>query len=401
MTTTQERTLETLNEKPEQLMDVLKRRGGMRVSILLPITTEPPQSEQNTSRLKDLHQRALDKLMENGLDLDNAAVYLQPVEALLKDPKSLLRPAEALVLYIDEGSASLVEIPYAVDSQAKVGNRFIVKPLLPLLQHDTNYKIACLNRGEIKVYQGTRMGITEVDVPDMPTALSDVTQFDDPEKSVQHHTAKTGSAQGRPGSTPVAEMHGQGLPADMDASQNKRFFRDVANAVKKYFANDRSPLVIFGVDENVGQFSSVIDWGEQTIFSVHHDPKDWSKAEVFSYATEALVPHWEKQIGEKIEWLEEAHSKDSGIFDTGKCALAAANGRVEMACVASDQTEPGVCQPEEMKVDFVEADEASCAHDLLDTIAYETIQHGGEAFVLPADKIPGPGNVAATVRFEV
>lgn len=113
------------------------------------------------------------------------------------------------------------------------------------------------------------------------------------------------------------------------------------------------------------------------------------------------MPDCEKKIDEKVERLEEAHSKDSGVFDTAKCVLAAANGRVEMACVASDQSEPGVCQPEEMKVEFVEADAAACAHDLLDTIAYETIQHGGEAFVLPAEKIPGPGNVAATVRFEV
>lgn len=401
MTTAKERPLETLNENPEQFMDVLKRRGGLRVSILLPIATEPPQSNKNASRLKNQYQDALEKLMENGLQKDKAVDFLRPVEALLEEPKSLLRPAEALALYIDESSASLVELPYAVDSQVTVGNRVIVKPLLPLLQHDSDFKIACLNRGEIKIYKGTRMGLTEVHIPDMPTALSEVAQFDDPQKSMQHHTAKTGAAKGRPGSSPVAQMHGQGLPADMEKSQNERLFRDVANAVKKHFANDRSPLILFGVDENLGLFRSAIDWGEHTIFSVHHDPKEWSKAEIHRRATKELMPYWEKQIADKVERLEQAYSKNSGVFDTGECALAAANGRVEMACVASDQAEPGICEPETMKVEFVEAPAAGCAHDLLDTIAYETILHGGEVFVLPADKVPGPGNVAATVRFEV
>lgn len=393
--------LETLNENPEKLMEVLTRHGGLRVSVLLPIATEPPQSEQNASRLKDLHQSALDKLLDNGLTVDNAQELLRPVEALLKDPKSLLRPAEALALYIDEDSASVVEIPYAVDSQVTVGNRFVVKPLLPLLQNDSDFKVVCLNRGEIKVYKGTRMGIREVTIPDMPESLSDVIQYDDPEKSLQHHTAKTGSNEGQPGSGPVPQMHGQGMPSDIEEEQIERLFREVAKAVKKHFANDPSPMVVFGVDENVGQFSSVIDWGGQEMFSVHHDPKDWSKEEINRHATEKLMPHWEKQIEEKVERLNEAHNKDTGVFDTAKCALAAANGRVEMVCVASDQSEPGVCQPEKMEVDFVEADDAACAHDLLDTIAYETIQHGGEAFALPQEKIPGPGNVAATVRFEV
>jgi hypothetical protein len=401
MTTRQQSKFDTLNENPERLMEVLKRRGGLRVSILLPIAAQPPQSDQNASRLKDLHQNALDELGRQGLDAGRAEALLRPVEALLNEPKCLLRAAEALALYIDDSSASLVEIPYAVDPQLEVGNRFVLKPLLPLLQHDSSFTVACLNRGGVKVYQGTRLGILDVEVPDMPTSLEEVTKFDDPEKSLQHHTAKKGSDQGHPGSAAVAQMHGQGLPSDMESSQHERFFRDVANALQKYLANDRSPLVLFGVDENIGLLNSAADWGDRTVLSVHHDPKDWSKAEILRQATEALMPHWEKKIAEKVERLEEAHAKDSGVFDTGKGALAAAIGRVEMACVASDKTEPGVCEPEKMKVEFVEEGEAGCVHDLLETIAYETIQNGGEVFALPAEKIPGPGNTAATVRFEV
>lgn len=401
MTTAKEHSLETLNQNPGQLMEVLKRRGGIRVSILLPIATEPPQSDQNVSRLKDLNQRAHDELKKHGLNEESAAAFLRPVEKLLKDPKSLLRPAEALALYVDGDSASLVEMPYAVDSQLSVGNRFILKPLLPLLQKDSSMTLVCLNLGQITVYQGSRLGIHEVEVPGMPTSLEDVAKYDDPEKSLQHHTAKTGADKGRPGSSLIPEMHGHGLPSDMEESQHERFFRDVANSLKKFLANNRSPLVLFGVDKNIGLVNSFGDWGDKAVFSVHHDPKDWSQVEILEQATEALMPHWEKKISEKVERLEEAYNKDQAVVDTAKCALAAANGRVEMVCVASDQTEPGVCHPERMKVEFVEDGDAGCVHDLLDTIAYETIQHGGEAFVLPADKIPGPGNTAATVRFEL
>lgn len=401
MTSDNKYKFEILNESRERLTDFLKRRGGMRISIFLPIATEPPESDQNASRLKDLHQSALDKLIENGLNLDNAKSLLRPVEALVEDPRALLRPGEAIALFVDQESAGLVDLPYRVDTRATVGNRFVVKSLLPLLQHDSDFTVACLNRGEIKVYEGTRLGLREVDVPDMPTSLEETIEYDDPEKSLQHHTAKSGSAEGRPGTAPIQEMHGQGMPADIEESQNERFFRDVANAVKKFLANKDAPLVVFGVDENVGLFSSSIDWGHQRIFSIHHDPKDWSTSEVLRQAAESLMPQWEEEISRKVDRLQEAHAKDTGVFDTGKCALAAANGRVAMVGVASDQSEPGICHPEEMKVEFVDADDAGCAHDLLDTIAYETIQHGGEAFALPAERVPGPGNVAATVRFEV
>ena len=216
MTKIEDRAFETLNENPDKLLEVLKRRGGIRVSILLPITKETGELRQNASRLKNLYKEALDKLLENGLSQENAEAFLQPVRPLLNDSKSLYRPAESLVFLIDGQSASVVDIHDKSDSLVSVGNRFIIKPLLPLVQNDSAFTVVCLSLGRVRVYAGTRMAIREIEVPDMPTSLKDAIKFDDPEKSLQHHTAKTEAASGRPGQAPVAAMHGQGLPSDLE-----------------------------------------------------------------------------------------------------------------------------------------------------------------------------------------
>jgi len=394
-----ESVFEYLNDHPDDIVDVLKRCGGMRISLFLPITTVVADANQNVTLAKDLRNQAFDQLMDNGLEPRKAKLYLEPIDKLIEEPQQLLRPTATVGLYIDESSTFLIDIPYSVPAQVTVGNRFTLKPLLPLLQCNSKFTIVCLNQGQLAVYTASRLSIKCITLQDMPTSIADLAKFDDPEKTLQGHVVNQGPAAGRAGSSPVAGMHGHGLPSELKETQARQLFNCAANAVKKFLANERSPIVVFGVDKNIGLFTSAVDWSEHAIIDVHQDPHKWANAEILARANEAMMPYWQAALQEKVENIEQAINKDNGIVDTGKCVVAAANGRVEMACVATDQTEPGICQPEQMEVKFVKEAGAGCAHDLLDTIAFETIQHGGEVLALPAEKIPGPGNTSAIVRF--
>jgi len=397
---TQEKTrLQKLQGSHEELESLVKERGGLRVSIYLPIEGSAPESEQNPVRLRSLIESAIQQLKAAGMNSEKAEELLQPLATLITSPKELLTSEQSLAFFIDSEAARRIDLPYSTSASCRVSNQFAIKPLLPLLQWNPSYTAVCINRGEIRAFRGNRTKIEAISVPHMPEKLEDITGIDDPEKSIQHHTAKTGSAEGRPGSAPVAQMHGQGLPSDFEDSQLDRFFRAVSKALHAYLSGQNDSLVLFGVEENVGLLQSMDEWKERKVLSKTEDPHRWDASQIKEKALELLKPHAKAEMDARLDRLREAQNKKNGLFKLGDCALAAATGRIEMAAVAQDLEVTGICELDEMKVKIITEGDAPCAHDLYDFIASETIYHGGEICILEADAIPGDDGVAATVRF--
>ncbi|MFP4260762.1 MAG: hypothetical protein ACLFS1_06740 [Opitutales bacterium] len=397
--TYQPTTLQKLEGQADEIEAIARQRGGLCVSMYLPVRKSAPESEQNPLRLRELLETAHQKLEAYGMSPENARDVLQPVASLVDSPEELLISGEALAFLIDKESARRIELPYSTAPGCRVSNQFAIKPLLPLLQWNPGYTAVCINRGEIRVFRGNRVAIEAVEVPDMPKKLEDITGIDDPEKSLQHHTAKTVSAEGAPGSAPVPQMHGHGLPSDMEDMQFDRFFRSVSKALHSYLSGREDSLILFGVEENVGLFQSMNEWKERTVLSKKEDPHQWDAPRIKEEALKLLKPLADAKMESYLDRLNEARNKGNGLFKLGQCALAAATGRIELAAVDEDREVDGICGLDTMKVDIFTEGDAPCTHDLYDFIASETIRHGGEVCVLDALVIPGEGGVAATVRF--
>ena len=391
--------LQKLNGNADEIKALAKQRGALCVSIYLPVQQSAPESEQNPQRLRELIEAAHQKLEAYGLSTENARDMLQPVASLINSPAELLISGEALAFLIDNESARQIELPYATEPSCRVSNQFAIKPLLPLLQWNPSYTAVCINRGDVRVYRGNRVRIEKVEVPDMPEKLEDITGIDDPEKSLQHHTAKTGSAEGATGSAPVAQMHGHGLPSDMEDMQFDRFFRAVSKALHAYLNGREDSLILFGVEENIGLFRSMDEWKERRVLSKTGDPHQWDAPQIKEEALKLLKPDADAEMEFRLDRLRQARNKGTGLVKLGECTLAAATGRIEMVAVDEDHEVNGICDLDAMKVDIVTKGDAPCAHDLYDFIASETIRHGGEVCVLDALIIPGDDGVAATVRF--
>jgi len=388
-----------LEGNPAEIETLAKQHGGLRTSIYLPVSHDPPESDQNPIRLRALIDEAANKLAISGADSDTAETLLKPLVSLASSPRELLTRGKTLAFFLDLESASLIELPYASEPNCRVGNRFAIKALLPLLQWNPTYTAVCLNRGEVRAFRGNRFAVEAVEIPDLPEKLEDVTGVDDPEKSLQHHTAKTTSAEGRPGSASTGKIHGQGLPSDLEDSQLNRFFRQVSKALQAYLNGRKDTLILFGVEANIGLFKSMEVWKERRVLEKTEDPQQWSISRVKEEALHLLEPEAKSEREFCLERLREAENKASGLFQLSNCAMAAATGRIETAAVAMDRDVNGICDVENMEVKIVGDEDPVCASDLYDYIASETIRHGGEVFGLEGASIPGEEGVAATVRF--
>lgn len=399
MIDTKDRSITTLETTSENLEFLIKARGGVRVSLYVPIAVEPPESDKNPVNLRDMVSEAREGLLNNGMKEETADAFLQPFQERVANPQDLLTKAKTLAYFADQSDIYEVPLPQAVTKQCHVGNQFLIKPLIPFYDVKSRFLVICLDQGGIRTYQGNRWTVEEIEIPDLPRSIDAFTRFDDPEKSIQHHTADEGSTPGAPGASPTARMHGQGLPDDLEQSQKERFIRAVAKAVEHFLNRYPQPLVAFGVEKNIGLFQSLPDWSGHTLMTRQQDPQNWSAEELHSAAWELLQPTLNEKQNEQLDLLKAAYQKEEGLSEVGEIALAAATGRVELAGIAVDRSIPGICDVDNMKVRFIEEGNPICSQDLLDWIASETIRHGGTVVGLEKKDLPNDRVALATTRY--
>jgi len=384
----------------ERIDELIKHEGGICLSLYLPIAKQPPESDKNVVRLREELGDLKQRLTSDGMDEGAVADFVRPIERLVETPRELLIEGEALALFRSSDTFESIELPYRVEAQGDVGNRFFIRPLLDLRNNDRDFIIVCLNRGDVRAFEGNRLRIAPLEIADLPASIDDITGVDDPEKSVQHHTAKTVSARGDSGTGLAAQVHGQGLPEDLRDEQRDRFFREVAKAVDAHLSGgSKEALVFIGVEENLGRIKRVHDWSNRKVRTVSEDPSAWKLPAIHEHAWAKVESELRDEHATAKEAFDEAGGKDTLIRGPEAVAAAAATSRVERATISASARIRGVVDAGNMEVKRVVEGDPACARDLLDQIAAETIRHGGEVVVMDSEEIPGGHEAVALPRF--
>lgn len=396
---TNDRSSISLEPTSENLEYFIKARGGICISLYLPISAQAPESEKNRIRLGELLQKAKEKLLQNDMEEKAVMDLLQPLWERKEQPQSLLTRGKSLAFFLNHTNLYEVILPESTPPQISVGNRFFTKPLIPLLNANPAFLVLCLDLGGIRSYQANRWKMDPIEIPELPQSLEAFTRYDNPEKSLQHHTANKASTPGAPGGQPSGKTHGQGLPDDLEQSQKERFIRAVAKAADSHLKRHPQVLIVFGVEKNVGLFQSLHDWSDQTVLVQKQDPQEWSAEKLRESAWKLLQPTLSEKQADKLDILNAAYQKKESLNNLGEIALASATGRIELAGISMDRSVSGICDVENLKVKFIEEGDPFCAQDLLDWIAPETIRHGGKVVAVDQKNFPNGQEALATTRF--
>ncbi len=375
---------------PGSIRGLLSQTGGIRVTLFMPLHRTPPESEKNPIVGRELIKIAEKELQDRGVA--DTKLWLEVFERLIAEPENLLRSAAGFAYLSDGSETFLFDLPYPVEKRVEVGGCYGCKGLLPILRENPNFAVLALSRGEVRFYEGSRIGLSEREIADLPGSLDEYTRFDDPEKSVQNHTAKLDSRTGAPGRDVEMVFHGQGDPDDPKKVRTEHFLNAVGKAVHNHCSKRSDPLVVFGNDENVGKLLANLPQHEYSVRTVRSDPGGKSDHELCMEAFKAIEP----EIGEKSEGVlndfEAAIGRGEAVLGLKDCLAASAMGRADQALVAMDQRFPGEFQ--------AEGKEASQETDLLNRVAAETLAHGGEVHGVLRDEIAG-GPVVVLPRYEI
>jgi len=224
----------------ERLKQLVERQKGACVSLYMPTHRTAAETQQDQIRFKNL-------LGEAEKDLSDAypkeQELLEPARGLLDDNPFWQHQGDGLAVFLSPGKFHYFRLPISLEELVVVGERWHLKPLISLLSGDGRFYVLALSQGEVRLFQCTRYSVGEVALEGIPGSMAEALKYDDPERQMQFRTAAPTGTGKR-----AALFHGHGVGTDDSKDSILRYFRQIDKGLRTLLGEERSPLVLAGVD---------------------------------------------------------------------------------------------------------------------------------------------------------
>jgi hypothetical protein len=364
------------------------------VSLYLDPARGGPETRSNGIRFRGLLREAGFRLDRAGVDAAVAGRVLAPAAALVEDYDFWQQQDAGLAVFLTRGWHAIHRLPYPVEPLAATGDRFHLKPLLPLVTDDGRFLILALSRQAVRLVEATRYTCRERALPDVPTSEAEALRFDNPEKSLQSHAGAPGSR-----GEQTAIFHGQGAGRDEAKDRLRRYFRLVDRGLHDLLREEQAPLVLAGVDHHLPVYREANTYPRLLDEVVGGSPEHRSATELRDAAWPLVAPLFAADRRRAASAIAERLPHEGATVDVGTALLAAREGRVAECLVSLRDHCWGTLDEDGGDIRPLDRDDP-LAEDLLDRAAIETVLHGGGTYpVHRRDEMPALAPVAASFRY--
>ncbi|MHB0856817.1 MAG: baeRF7 domain-containing protein [Anaerolineae bacterium] len=380
----------------EEIQALWEARNGWCISIYVPTIRKGSETGQNRIRVKNMLDEAEDRLIEAGVRRPEAKALLAPAKALEPDESFWNCQLDGMALFLSSDEMRVYRIPLHLEPMLAIGERFHIKPLLPLLSNDGRYFVLALSQHGARLLEGTRFSLAEVQ--DMPETLVEALRLDDFPAELQFHT-QTAEPAARTGGRP-AIFHGHG-GGEGDAKRLiLEYFNRIDEALQPLLADERAPLILAGVDYLHPIYREASSYKHILHEGIAGSPDDITEDDLQEKAWRIVEPEFSgmrRQMEGRFQQLK-GEGSDLASDDLGVIVAAALYERVDTLFVATDAQHWGTFDREALQV--VERDEPQPGdEDLLDLAAIHTLLNRGRVYADERTRLPGGGDAAALFRY--
>jgi hypothetical protein len=377
----------------DELKALMERREGPCVSVFMPTHRRGAETQQDRIRFKNLLKQAEDRLTHNGLRVPNAKELLQPAQALVQDSLFWSHQSDGLAVFFSGEGARQYSLPFNFEELVVVADRFHLKPVLPLLSGDGRFYVLALSQNQVRLLQGTRYSVDEVDLDGIPQSLEEALRLDTPEKLIQWHTRMRGGT-GKRAST----FHGHGGAPD-DLKENLlQYLRQVDRGLHDLIGNEHAPLVLAGVEYLFPIYREANTYSHLLEEGIPGNPEGLTAQQLHGQAWKIIEPHFQKTQQDAVD----QYIRLAGTGRTSKnlevIVREAYHGRVDVLFVAIGVQRWGSFDPDADAVHWHDKAEPS-DEDMLDFAAIQTFLNGGTVYAIEPENVPDDRHLAAIFRY--
>lgn len=379
----------------DELKALVEQSQGLCVSIYMPTYKAGPETRQNPIRFKNLIKQAEAQLQER--HYRETSELLQPALDL-DDENFWQHQDEGLAIFVAEGFFRYYRMPLNFDELVIVGERFHLKPLMPLLTRDGEFYILALSQNQIRFFEASRYSVREVEIEGLPQSMDDALQYDETAKDGQFRisTSKGGTANT---AQQAGSFHGQGSPDRDDIKQDiLQYFHAIDRALHNFLRDKRGPLVLAGVEYLMPIYREANSYPHLLDEGLLENPETLTPDELHAQAMPIVEPYFSQAEQAAVEYYQEMTATGKTSTDPKEAIPAAFYGRVEQLFVAVGVQQWGSFDPDAMEL-HMHNDAEPGDEDLLNTAVVQTLLNGGSVYAVEPEKVPDSAPLAAVFRF--
>ncbi|MGI6730337.1 MAG: hypothetical protein ACOX5F_00355 [Anaerovoracaceae bacterium] len=378
-----------VNEFPAELLNATE---GPFISLYQPTHRRSPENKQDVIVFKNLV-----KEMEKSLQQKYPKRENQPIIDLftkLGNDKGFWNyTSDGIAVLYAAGQAIIYKLNRPVKELLVVSDNFHIKPLIRNFQSADCYHALGLNREGFTLFNGNRYGIEEVSLEEdhIPNNFKEALGEYYYSSYISNRAA--GGAQGTGG------YHSYQDKSKIIHADTEKFFRFVDNAVLENYSKPTNfPLILIALPEYHSLFRKIsrnpflLEEGIKTNYDIL--TVDKLKDEMWK----VVEPIYLKKTEELIKNFENSKAKSLASDDMAEIAKSNLNNKVSTVLIESDKIIPGRINRTTGEIEKGELNHYEFG-DLLNDMALWVIQNGGNAVMLPKERMPTTTGIAAIYRF--
>lgn len=367
---------------------------GPAVSLMMPTERAVTDVVADPLRWKN-HLTGVDSVLrDEGVSKSEVDTLLQPAWDLHADAHSWQYMSDGLVMFLRPGWHRSFRVPVDVPQVATVGDRFVLSPLLGAISGEDHFLLLAVSQRKVRLLEGTRHRIEEVELHEVPTSLRDVIEAPEPRSDTMARAAFGGGRNG------PAIFYGHGASDDaFKKDEVIRFLRQVADGLQTYLGSQDHPMVLVGLDELVGAYREVNTYGNVLDRSVDHNPDQLSAEELHEAAWPIVQERFAESKHAAVARFGELHGTGQASADASKIEAAAAQGRVDALFLAAGPScWDGVAGGGPRAI-HLGADERFASCEQLDRTVVAALSTGGHVYTVAEPSLFDGESMAATFRY--
>ncbi len=364
------------------------------LSLYQPTHRRHPENQQDPIRFGNL-VRTLEESLRSEYPIEQSRPLLEPFLALADDRDFWNHTLDGLAVLGSKGVFRVYKLQRPVAELAVVADSFHTKPLVHIFQSADRYHVLGLNRQEIKLFEGNRDALDEVQLhQDVPRTITEALGE---ELTESHQTVASYGGLGD-GHSPMHHGHGgKGPEEDIDT---ERFFRAVDRGILEHYSQPSGlPLILAALPEyhhmfhNVSANPSLIDES----IDVYPDALS-STDELRQRAWQLMEPRYLERLAALVEEFGNAEPEGLADDDLAQVAKAVVSGRVATLLIEDGREIPGRINPATGDIERGDLAQPN-VDDLLDDLGTLALNMGGQVIVVPATRMPSETGIAAIYRY--
>jgi hypothetical protein len=288
------------------------------LSLYQPTHRHHPDNQQDPIRFRNLVKTMEESLRQKYYTRDIRPL-LEPFHALAEKESFWNHTLDGLAVVGAPGMFRVYRLQRPVPELGIVADSFHVKPLLRILQSADRYQVLGLTRQEVKLYEGNRDALDEIELPPaVADAIAEAREAKLKQSNLSVWTHGSDSAK--------AGVHqSQGSNERAVDSSAERFFHTVDRTVLEHYSRPSGlPLLLVTLPQHQSLFRRVSHNPFLMSGAIDTDPNALTIEALRDRAW--VEPHYLTRLTGLVEMFGSARSKGLGTDDLALAPIASSQG---------------------------------------------------------------------------